>query len=108
MTYQTITQANATGLGGILAYVQDIVPVFIPLTLLSFYVVVALASYYIELSRRGVADFSTSVAVAGFATFALSLAMATRDGLINTYVSVIVFVVMVLGVFWMLGSARSN
>ena len=46
MTYQTLTEFNATGMDGMLVYVATVVPIFIPLVLFSFFTIITLATYF--------------------------------------------------------------
>jgi lipopolysaccharide export LptBFGC system permease protein LptF len=107
MAYQTLQEYNATTPDQLLAYVGDTWSGFIPLLLISFYIIIALAVYYSQTRKTGRGELSVSVAVAGFITFILSLVLSLVGGLVNSVIMSITFIVMILGVVWLFLSKDS-
>ena len=102
MVYETISDRNTSeGLHVMLVYVADVVPIFIPLVLFGFFIIIALGTYNSQTRTRGKGDFPASFAVAGFATAVLAIVMSLIDGLIPLPVVTITIVVSVVGLLWL-------
>ena len=90
MVYQTLIEANKTGLIGMWSYVNDIVPAFTPLFLLSIFLVVTLGSYFAQLRTRGYGDILSSFAVGSFVNMVISIIMAlSPEKIIDTPIVII-------------------
>jgi uncharacterized transporter YbjL len=76
MVYQTIIEANKTGLLGMWSYVNDIVPAFTPLFLFSLFFVITIGSYYSQIRIRGFGDLIGSVSVGGIVIAVISVLMS--------------------------------
>ena len=87
-------------------YVADVVPIFIPLFLFSFFIIVTLASYFSSKRLSNDGDLAASFAVAGFSTFILALVMSLIPGLIPTTYVVIMLAVLILAVLFLFFSKR--
>lgn len=105
--WQTFNQFNKTGLDGMLTYVAHVEPIFIPMVLFGFFIIVLVGSFYSSkrLSMGG-GDFSVAFAVAGFTTFLVSLVMTLIDGLINPFTVIICLIVAMLGVLFLFFSKK--
>ena len=87
-------------------YVADVVPIFIPLFLFSFFVIITIASYFSSKRLSNDGDLAASFAVAGFSTFVLALVMSLIPGLIPTYTVLIVLGIAILGILFLFFSKR--
>lgn len=106
MAFQTFSEWNKTGLDQMFVYAADTVPIFIPLFLFSFFIIITLASYFSSKRLGNDGDLAASFTVAGFTTFILSLVMTLIPGLIPTTYVIIVLAVAVLGVLFLFFSKR--
>ncbi len=102
MAYQTFREFNSTGLEGFLTYPATVVPIFIPLLLFTFYIIIVLGVYFSQQRLRGTANIFAAFAVAGYATTILTFAMALIPDLINTLTMVVVISVAVIGTLMLL------
>jgi len=100
MAYTTLQEyidaTNRTGLDGIIVYVADTFPIFIPLMLASLFVIVALSTYFSRQRLAGEGDLWSSLAVAGWLITVVAFIMTLVEGLINTFTVVICLVVSVI------------
>ena len=103
---QTYAEFNKTGLDQLFVYAAQTIPVFSPMVLISFFAIVALATYFSSTRIRGDGDFAASFVVAGFMTVILSVIMSLIPGLMPTTYVVITFVVFMLGVLFLFLSHR--
>ena len=106
MAYQTFAEWNKTGLDQMFAYAADTVPLFIPLFLFSFFIIITLASYFSSKRLSNDGDLAASFAVAGFSTVIIALVMSLIPGLIPTTYVVITIAVTVLGILFLFFSKR--
>ena len=106
MAYDTFAEFNKTGLDQMFLYAAEVVPIFIPLFLFSFFIIITLASYFSSKRLSSDGDLAASFAVAGFSTFILALVMSLIPGLISTTYVVITIAVTVLGVLFLFFSKR--
>lgn len=106
MAYETFSQFNKTGIDQMFVYAAEVVPIFIPFFLFSFYIIIVLASYFSSKRLGSDGDLAASFAVAGFATFILALVMTLIEGLIKTTTVIIVLVVSITGVLFLYFSKR--
>jgi len=106
MAYQDFSEWNKTGLDQMFVYVADTVPLFIPLFLFSFFIIITLASYFSSKRLSNDGDLAASFAVAGFSTAILALVMSLTPGLISTTYVVIIIAVEILGVLFLFFSKR--
>lgn len=106
MAYTTFAEWNKTGLDQMFVYAADVVPIFIPFFLFSFFMIITLASYFSSKRLSNDGDLAASFAVAGFSTVVLALVMSLIPGLIANYLVVITIVVAVLGILFLFLSKR--
>ncbi len=106
MAYQTFSEWNQTGLDQMFVYAAEVVPIFIPLFLFSFFIIITLASYFSSKRLSNDGDLAASFAVAGFSTVILALVLSLIPGLIPTTYVVIVIAVAVLGILFLFFSKR--
>lgn len=100
-TYQTLDDANVTSLAGLLSYVSDAVPIFVPMLLFTIYVISGLASYFSQQRLTGEGDLFASLASAGLLTFVVSIIMSLIPNFINiTYVIICLVVAIVGGIIY--------
>jgi len=104
--YQTFAEYNQTGAEATLTYVADVVPIFIPLVLFSFFIITMLSSYYFTKRFGGNGNFIGSFAVAGYLTTLVAFSMTLIDGLINSVTVVTCLVVAIVGTLLLLFSNR--
>lgn len=108
MAYKEITEINITkeGMDGILCYVSEISPVFFPMFLLSMFAIISMVSYSTQKKLNGKANIFASFSVAGIFTFLASIILTLSSGtcasLINAFVILITFIVMILSVIMFL------
>ena len=106
MAYETFSEWNKTGLDQMFVYAADVVPIFIPLFLFSFFIIITLASYFSSKRLSNDGDLAASFVVAGFATVILALVMSLIPGLIPTTYVVIIIAITVLGILFLFFSRR--
>ncbi len=94
--YQTLTEYNQTGLQAPITYVATVVPLFIPLTLFVFFMIIALSTYFSRTRFTGRSNIFESAAVAGYATTILAFSMTLLPNLINTLTLVVCVVVSIV------------
>ena len=97
MTYTTIQDFNITGIEGLLLYATDVVPVFIPLALLSLFLIVMFGTFFSQKRITGSSDFLSSFAVAGWFTTIIAFTLSMTVGLINLLTLTICLVVSIIG-----------
>jgi len=102
MTYRELSDVNTTpGVHTLFVYVAEIEPIFVPLFLFSFFIILLLASYFSQRRLMNKADFPSSFAVAGYATFMLALAMSLIEGLISPFILTVTVVISIAGTVWL-------
>jgi hypothetical protein len=97
MAYQTYAEYNATGLEDFFLYPAGVVNVFIPLLLVTIFMVTLLGTFFGIGRLRGRGDFAGSFAVAGYVTFFFSAGMMLVDGLINNTTVGVCLAVSIIG-----------
>ncbi len=101
MAYQTLADFNVSaGPFRLFLYAADIVPLFIPMVLFSFFVIIWFGVFYSKERLSGQGSFPVSFAVAGYATLALSLAFQLVPNLINSSTILICLGVSMIGTVW--------
>ena len=107
MAYQTLTEFNATaGMFRVFLYVANVVPIFIPMVLFTFFTIVTLGVYFSQKRLSGYSNIFVGFAVAGYATFAVAFVMRLIPNLINEFTFIITIVVAVLCTLMLLVSNR--
>ena len=84
MVYQTIQEANVTGLDGILVYINSAIPIFTPALLIAVYLAISLM-IYLGTKRYGQGDIFAAMSAAGFFVVVLGTIMTLTFGIINIY-----------------------
>ncbi len=97
MTFTEISNFNITGIEGLLLYVAEVVPVFIPLTLFSIFLIVLFGTFFSGKRVTGSSDFISSFAVAGWFTTLIAFILSLNNGLVNLLTLTICIVVSVIG-----------
>ena len=96
MTYGVVQ--NVSTMSGIVGSVATQVPIFIPMTLFSLFVIVLLASYFSQLRIRGFADFWMSWAVSGYFVSVVSIVMSLNKSIpVNAFVVLTCIVLAIIG-----------
>lgn len=100
--YPDMGTVNATSdLSNILVYANEITNgAFIPLVLAGFFLVIFFSSFFAQIRFSGVAKPDTSFAVAGFATFGMTVLFAAKDGLVSSSNFVISLAIAIIGAAW--------
>jgi len=102
MTYQTITEYNATGADGLFSYASSVVPIFTPMLLFSFWIIMALSIFFSQKRQSGVGNFAISSAVASYVTMGLAVVLTLIGGMITPAILFIVFAVTIATTLWLL------
>lgn len=102
MTYQTMQQYNVTDLEGILTYTAQVVPIFIPMVLLSIFLIALGGTYFSQKRLTNKEDFMGSFAVAGYFTAIVSYIMMLIPDLINVLTVTVTTVVAIIGTMLLL------
>ena len=89
MSYTTLNEFNQTGIEGLFRYTAEIVPIFFPLVLFAFFIVIMLGTSLLSTRR----NFGESFAIAGFVTFIVSIVMSMISGILPTIAVAVCFVV---------------
>ena len=101
MVYTELTDVNTTeGLHKLLVYVSDVVPIFVPMMLFSFFLIFTLGIYFSQMRLRGRGNFFVAVAVGSYITTLLAFAMSLIEGLISR--EIILIVLTITGIVTML------
>lgn len=104
-TLPSNTALNFTeGLDRIFVYVAGQVPIFIPMVLFSFFMIILLGGFFSQKRTDGKGDFPQWFAIAGYLTAIASLLMLLIDGLINVPTVVVTIAVALGGSIWLLTS----
>jgi len=95
MTYQTIDTANVTSLDGLLTYVSNQVPLFIPMMLFAIFMIITITTYFGTRRLRGDSDIWASATAGCLVSFVIGTFMTLGAGIINlpTLVSLVVFLI---------------
>ncbi len=105
MAYQTLDNFSAStsteGIGMLLVYVANIVPIFIPLVLFALFIITAVGSFMFQEKFKGRGDIAASATAASVLVFVTSIMITLIDGLINLLTIVVVFVWMVICVIFL-------
>lgn len=109
LLWETINSRNlSAGPQIILIYLNDILPIFMPLLLFVYFMIVLLATYLTEMRLKGEGDFFSSFAVAGFLTFGLSIILTFIPGLINIIIPITCLAVAIIGFIALFLSRRNT
>jgi len=103
MTYEELSNRNTSeGLHVLVQYVSDVVPMFIPMVLFSFFIIV-LGGIYFNTRREGKPDFFSAFAVAGYATLLVALVLSVIPGVIDMVTIGICVIITIAGTLglWM-------
>ena len=85
----------------ILVYVNTVTDgLFAPLVLGAFFLIIMFSSYFAQIRFYGKEIIESSFAVAGFATFGLSLLMNMENGLLNSTYVFISLAIAIVGFLW--------
>lgn len=95
MTYQTIDNLSNANIGDILSYPTVNTPTFFPLILVAIFIIITMVSFFRELNRESKGNLMSSLAVSGFITTVVALAMSLL-GLIQREVVVIILVISII------------
>jgi hypothetical protein len=92
MTYTELDNLTTVGLREILQFPSMDTPIFYPLFLFVVFIVFTLIMFFRELGREGRGNMLSALAIAGYVTTALSVAMSLL-ALIQYEIVIIVFVI---------------
>lgn len=104
MAYTEIQSFNITGIEGLLLYAAEVVPIFIPLALLSLFLIVLFGTFFSMQRVSGKSDFLSSFAVAGWFTTIIAFILSLNVGLVNLLTLTICIVVSVIGAILLITS----
>lgn len=96
--YQTLAEANQTGISGLFVYVADIVPIFIPMMLFVIGTVILLASYFSQKRLTGYGNFWGSFAVSTWIVAVLTIILSIISNLVNFLTLSVTIVLAIVGV----------
>lgn len=97
MAYPTLDSYNTSqGIQVLFQYSSDIVPGYIEMVLLAFWLIAGLGSFFAQKQLTTRADISASIAVASFLTLILGISMSLISNLVNPLTLVVLVVVNVL------------
>ena len=85
MAFNEISNMNITGLDGMLSYVANEVPIFIPAMLFLLWLAIALLIYFGTRKFAGQGDFFAGLASSGFFIVVLGTVMTFSFGIINVW-----------------------
>lgn len=91
-----------TGIDQMFVYVAGEVSVFVPLLLLTLFLIVFLGGLFAQQRREGSRDSAQWFAIAGFVTSTIALFMLLIEGLTNVFTVSVVVVVAIAGMTWFL------
>ena len=103
---ELLSDRNASeGLQVLLVYANDVSNnVFVPLTLMSFFIIVFLGSYFATKRSGTKGDMAGSFAVASYVMTIIEFVMSLIPGLITPLYVVIAFSTSLLGTIWLFTS----
>lgn len=96
MPYQTLDQFNSTGVDGVLVYVAQTVPIFIPLTLFAILCIATLGTFFSQRRLTGRGSFASSFAAGSWFTAVVAIVMSLQPGLINSLTLTITILVSIV------------
>jgi len=103
MAYPTLADYNTTtGIPAIFQYVSEVVPIFTPMLLLSFFVIAMLGSYFSQRRTTGRGNFKASFAVAGYLTVLVAFLLTLLPGVMDIITLSVTIAVAVLGTILLL------
>lgn len=107
MEYTTLAETNTTaGIHTLFTYSADVVPIFIPMVLLGFFIIATVGSYYASIRTTNQGNFPASFAAGGFVTAVLATIMSLVPGLINISTLVGSYGIAIIGVIWLFFSSK--
>ena len=74
--------------------------------LFSLFIIILLGTFFSSKRLGNDGDFAASFAVAGFITAIVAIVLSLMPGMIDTYVTVITFIVAIIGVMFLYFSKR--
>lgn len=92
----------SAGADRLFVYIAQQVPLFIPLTLFAFFMVIFLGGVFSQRRQEGRGDIAMWFSIAGYITSTVTLLMFLVDGLINLTTVMIVLSVTFGGALWFL------
>ena len=107
--YELPSTVNYTqGADTLLVYIAREVPIFFPMVLFCFFLVVMLAGYSSQKRTQGFSNLAMWSAVAGWLTSGLAILMTLTSGIINVFTLVITFVISFICTLWFMTSRREE
>ena len=108
MAYPTLNEVVNTseGIHTLFIYTAHIVPIFIPLVLLAFFVIILLGTFFAQERLRGRGDFVASFTVAGYVTFIVASVMSLVENLISSITVITSLIVALIGTLWLFISRK--
>lgn len=92
MAYTTLTEFNRTGIEGLMLYVADVVPPFIPMLFFTIFIIIFFGIYTIQRS------FQNAFAVAGIITAVCAFFLSLIEGLVPSMVLIPTLVIAIVGI----------
>ena len=81
------------GFDNVFVYIQGQVPIFVPMLLLTFFMIVMLGGFFSQRRLIGEGQFVMWMAIAGYLTAGLAFLMTLAEGLINLTTLIIVITI---------------
>jgi len=105
MASLTIQDMNVTGLDGVLIYIANAVPIFIPTLLIAIWIGVTTVIYF-GTRKFGQGDIFVAFAAGGFLTFVIGVIMTLSFGIINNYTLVTIAGILIVSA--LIGLTKRN
>lgn len=86
-------QNFSSGLDTLLTYVAGEVPIFFPLFLTAFFIIIAMGGYFSQQRTSGTGNFFMWAAIAGYSTTGMALILTIIPGVLPLSILVIVFAI---------------
>lgn len=102
LAYTTLEEYNQTGVDNLLMYVASNLPIFVPLIIGCFGLILFIGTYLGQSRVRGEGDWASSFMVATTGALGMTVILAQKDGLVTPILSAIVtaiFIVSLIAIF---------
>ena len=106
MTYETFTEFNDSSIAGLFLYPAQVVPAFVPLILVSLFLVALMTTYFSQRRLTGRGDFTSSFAVSGYFVTVVAFIMSLITNLVNIITVTICLSISIVGTILLLISKR--
>lgn len=102
MPYETIEAYNTSeGLHVLFYYVADVVPGFIPLILLAFWIVATFGSFFAQKRIEGRGSFQASFAAGSYATTVVAITLSLIPDMVNISTVILTIGISIVATIWL-------